>query len=505
MKVRLVAAGLAWAAAATAAPLLYVGTGRESVAATHVVVMKNGTGTSVTYMPDHVGPRKPFVVVFAVPADVEREDLHTMPRELVERVAHVSAPRFAEFWEQPPCDDGAPYASKPAAPKREKTPQADERPVRREGRIAGLAGSEYEVAYIGELSGLVAWLGQRSFSLPDRARPMLSRSADQGQKFVALAVNVDKMFFYDATWASLTPVGFSTERDVDQLPMRIGLSSIVGAHDLYIHAFAPQRMDTSNYASVPGPSNVLVDLVVRTRMDALYTGLVKRFKAAHPLSFVVEYAWPALECADPCPSQRLTHDDLITLQGNHPMEGASEYVHTRLHYYYAANALPEDPKLTPARPLAGGQGAPEGASASLPATVTEAPVNAFALRFVHAHRHRAEPACENPRRFVWGDPPRPAPEHAHVFIADGMSRLSKYRLDPERVVLSKVPSLRLPGADPEKPVLPLVAPGAERTDAPPRRAACACRTPGAAHGAAHWWACSLLFATLAHARRRQRP
>jgi hypothetical protein len=200
----------------------------------------------------------------------------------------------------------------------------------------------------------------------------------------------------------------------------------------------------------------------------------------------------------------LTHDDLITLQGNRPLGGVSEYVHTRLHYFYASNGLPEDPKLTPAPPLAGGQGVPEGASASLPATVTDARVNAFALRFVHAHRYRAELACEHPRRFVWGDPPRPVPEHAHVFIANGMSRLSKYRLDPERVVWSKVPSLRLPGADPDKPVLPLVAPNPERTGAP-SRAACACRTPAAPRDASPWWACSLLFATVTYARRRHRP
>jgi hypothetical protein len=505
MKVQLVAAVLAWAASAPAAPLLYVGTSGESVAATDVVVMKNGTGTSVTFMSDHVGPRKPFVVVFAVPEDVKLEDLHTMPRELIERVARVSAPRFAEFWERPPCDDDAPDAATRAAPQPpEETPQTATPPAPHEaGKASGLAGSEYESAYIGDLPGLVAWLRPRSVSLPNRARPILSGSAEQGLRFVALAVNVDKMSFYDATWASLTPVGFSTTREIDQLPMRIGLSSIMGAHDLYIHTFAPQRMDTVNYASLPGPTNLLVDLVVRTRMDALYTELVKRFKDRHRQSFIVEYAWPSRECAHPCPSQPLSHVDLITLQGNRPVGGVSEYVHTRLHYYYAPNELPEDPKLTPAPPLAGGQGVPKGASASLPATVTDARVNAFALRFVHAHRLRAEPACEHARRFVWGDPPLPVPEDAHVFTADGMSRLSKYRLDPERVVLSKVPSLRLPGADPDEPVLPLVAPSPKRTGAP-AHAACACRTPAAPRDAGSWWACSLLLPTLAYARRRGR-
>jgi hypothetical protein len=508
MKVRLVAAVLASAAAATASPVLYVGSGGESVPATHVVVMKNGTGTSVTFMPDYVGPRKPFVVVFAVPEDVTREDLHTIPRQLFERVAHVSAPRFAEFWEQPPCDGDVPHVSTPAAPRpHEKTPHAAAplaaREAREKSKAGGLAGTEYESAYIGELSGLVAWLGQRSVSLPNRARRILSDNAELGQKFVALAVNVDKMSFYDATWASLTPVGFSTDRELDQLPMRIGSSSIVDAHELYIHTFAPQRMDIANYASVPGPTNLLVDSVVRTRMDALYTGLIKRFKSAYRRNFVVEYAWPALGCAEPCPNPPLTDADLITLQGKQPMGGVSEYVHTRLHYS-APNALPEDPKLAPAPPLAGGQGVPEGASASLPATVTDARVNAFALRFVHAHRHRAEPACKDPRRFVWGAPPRPAPVHLPVFTADGMSRLSHYRLDPERVVLSKVPSLGLPGADPDKPVLPLVAPGPEHTHARPRGGACACRVPAAPHDTGLWWVCSVLFATLAYARRRQR-
>src|SRR5450432_1304946 len=73
---------------------------------TQIVVMKKGSATAVSVMPDYEGPLEPFAMVLVVPADVTADRVTTLKREYVDRVEALSAPRFHEYWEQDPCDPG---------------------------------------------------------------------------------------------------------------------------------------------------------------------------------------------------------------------------------------------------------------------------------------------------------------------------------------------------------------------------------------------------------------
>ena len=100
-------ATLAAAAPAAAFPGFMAGKSKPPVVhATQLVVMKKGPATAVTVMPDYQGSLEPFVLVLAVPADVAADRVVTLKREFVDHVDTLSAPRFHEFWEQDPCDQG---------------------------------------------------------------------------------------------------------------------------------------------------------------------------------------------------------------------------------------------------------------------------------------------------------------------------------------------------------------------------------------------------------------
>src|SRR5690606_23390411 len=73
---------------------------------THVVLMMNGSETVVSVATDYKGPTEPFALVLPVPSDVELKDVVTLKRHSLERLDELTAPRFHEFWEMDPCEEG---------------------------------------------------------------------------------------------------------------------------------------------------------------------------------------------------------------------------------------------------------------------------------------------------------------------------------------------------------------------------------------------------------------
>ena len=73
---------------------------------TQIAVMKRGSDTVVSVMPDYEGPLDGFALILLVPADVTSDKVTTLKRDFIDRLDSLSAPRFHEYWEQDPCDPG---------------------------------------------------------------------------------------------------------------------------------------------------------------------------------------------------------------------------------------------------------------------------------------------------------------------------------------------------------------------------------------------------------------
>jgi hypothetical protein len=141
---------------------------------------------------------------------------------------------------------------------------------------------------------------------------------------------------------------------------------------------------------------------------------------------VTEYAWAANNC-DPCPSGAvgggaLNGNDIATLGGDtlgvdQPRgKQAFGWVLTRLHARYGKKGVGEDLVFKKADPIVGGREGNDGRYAK------QAKFNQFQARYIIRHRWTGKIACKNPRRGVWGGPPRgkqykgaePAPKTAYV-------------------------------------------------------------------------------------------
>lgn len=306
--------------------MLIAGTGTEKVSTTKVVVMKNDGGTAVTLMPDYQGDLQPFAMIFAVPSDVNMENVQALKREFVDRVDRVSAPRFAEFWEKDPCEPGKAEqvweVSRKAADdtgflgvmktdpskKVEKELLLDVDAQKKEG--------EYGDGIVGSKAELMAWLEKKGFKLPEGGDASLSQYENEGYRFVALPVDTNRIELIGGSRAVLSPVRYFTAQSLKDIPVKFGLPSASEHHDLYVYTLAPKRMEVKNYTTKPAPTNLSVDFVVKERMGEFYNALYDKFAAKHPNTFVLEYAFPTSGCGNPCPTEPLLPHEMMSLGGD---------------------------------------------------------------------------------------------------------------------------------------------------------------------------------------------
>ena len=472
-----------------ASPVLLAGTGDERVRITDVVIVYTQDRTHLAFMPDYTGPKQDFAIIFAVPSGVEREDVYAPSSALVQRLVKLGAPRFAEFWEKHPCEPGPaqPPWPEPVEVAGAKPPAIPALPESR--RRARPHDWEYSRPFVGSESELLTWLKQARLRPAEGTREALGEYSRQQRRFMAFKVEVDKVRFFDKESARLSPVGFSAKGKLARVFARLGLPSLGEAHDLYVHALHAERLRALNYATRFASTNLTVDLFVRTRLAEFYNGLFDEFQERHPETFLQEYAWPALECAPPCPAEPLTVNELVDLGATM----SEDYVLSRLHYRYSKRELSLDPEVGPGAPMTGGAALPVGPEARADGKLRATEANAFVTRFTHAHRFRRPASCNSPERFRWGAPPIKPPGAPEVFIAENMSRKRRDQFGLDTAIPNeKVEFFAAQGE--------AMSPSAGQGWLPP--ISCSCRAP--ASRSAAWLGLAVLLGLMSILRRAGR-
>ena len=170
----LVALGLVAAPSASAFCGFYVGGAGEDLynKATLVVLMRNGTRTALSMQNSYEGPPENFAMVVPVPAVLQEEDVHTLPRELFGKVDRLAAPRLVEYWEQDPCRPPQP----PPMPTTVMRSAVDTASMDDEGGgdlgvtiEAEFAVAEYDIVILSaqDSTGLDTWLRREGYHIPD--------------------------------------------------------------------------------------------------------------------------------------------------------------------------------------------------------------------------------------------------------------------------------------------------------------------------------------------------
>lgn len=325
------------ASPADASNVMLAGAGSEKVHTTTITLMQKDGASVFSVLPDYEGPLRPFAVIIPVPKDVTADRVTTLKREYGDRVAHVSAPKYAEFWEMDPCDDAkleqewerdlsvssdtAFLGSVKTDPSKKvaKEMLLDVEAKQKEG--------EYKETFLGTAAEVKGWLEKKDYSLPDGADASFETYEKAGYKFLALDVDVNRMELVGADRASLSPVRFWTNEPTTSLPTRFGLPSAAKMQELQLFTMVPEkRMQVTNYKTKAIPTNLRVELEytepsgrtvnLKERMGELFAALHDRFLEKNPNTFLLEYAFPTDTCGKPCPTEPLLPHELLSLGGD---------------------------------------------------------------------------------------------------------------------------------------------------------------------------------------------
>jgi hypothetical protein len=350
--------GLAFAAPASAFCGFYVAKADTDLfnEASKVVFARDGDRTVITMSSDFRGDVSEFAMVVPVVDIPEREQINVANPALVEHLDAYTAPRLVEYYDENPCE----------AERREKmmrdmvasaAPEMDAMMDDAESLGVTIEAQyevgEYDILILSaeESDGLIQWLNQNGYRIPDGAEEIVGAYLKRGMKFFVAKVNLER---HDGS-AMLRPLQVAYEDEDFMLPIRLGTVNAEGKQELFIFAMTPEgRVETSNYRTVKLPSNMDVPIYVKDEFGEFYKAMFShQVEKENGKAVFMEYAWDMAWC-DPCAAEPLKPSELRELGVMWLDEDADapdqrgfgpapvDVFVTRLHLRYDARTFPED-------------------------------------------------------------------------------------------------------------------------------------------------------------------
>jgi hypothetical protein len=321
-----------------------------------VVLTRDGETTAITMASDYEGEPKEFAVVIPVPTFIERKQIGVVEMKTVDHLDAYSAPRLVEYHDPDPCAPMPPMVAMAAPGSRLQTASSPVDATRHRGVTveASYDVGEYDVSILSaqESDGLVNWLTDNGYRIPQGAQGVLGSYIRQSMRFFVAKVNLERMKLLGGNYLRPLQVRYQTAKFM--LPLRLGTVNANGPQDLIIYALTKNgRVEAANYRTVKLPSDMDVPLFVKQDFGNFYRAMFDRAVARENMRAVfVEYAWDMGWC-DPCAADPLSNKELVELgarwigddsdakfRGRMP-QGANVFV-TRLHVRYDAQSFPED-------------------------------------------------------------------------------------------------------------------------------------------------------------------
>jgi hypothetical protein len=448
--------------------------------ATQVVLMREGKRTVLSMQNNYQGPPESFAMVVPVPVVLQEENVKTLSDAVFDRVDALAAPRLVEYWEQDPCRRERRYPRSAARKSVARSSDEATMPASPDLGVtveAKFEVGEYQIVILSarDSTGLDTWLRQEKYQIPEGAEPLLRPYVQGGMKFFVAKVDVEKVKFQNGQ-AMLSPLRFHYDSPEFSLPVRLGMINSAGTQDLLVHILARgQRYEVANYPNATIPTNLNVKNEARKRFGEFYAALFDRTLEANPGAVITEYAWDASSC-DPCPTPPLTPSELAILgydvlytpmpqPGDRPAQGQQGkpdavdalladppqrrpqpsqsphgFVLTRLHARYGKGALGDDLVFRAAPPIAGGREMLDN-NGKLEQRAQASSYNNFQGRYAIRHAWTGPIACTNPRRGIWGGPPRG--RQPQTMAATELVFAPRKRVSLRRILAQDVPEIGL--------------------------------------------------------------
>ncbi|HPF21828.1 MAG TPA: DUF2330 domain-containing protein [Hyphomonas sp.] len=355
----LAVAACSWAAAAPAHAFcgFYVAKADTELFndASKVAIARDGERTVVTMSSDFRGDVSEFAMVVPVPSVPEEEQIHVANPALMDHIDAYTAPRLVEYYDENPCEaerqrrmlkDMVMSAPMPVGAVME---EAEDLGVTIEAQYEV---GEYDILILSaeESNGLIKWLNQNGYKIPDGAEETVGAYLKRGMKFFVAKVNLDR---HDGSGV-LRPIQVAYEDEDFMLPIRLGTVNAEGKQELFVFAMTRTgRVETKNYRTVKLPSDMDVPIYIKDEFGDFYKDMfAHQVEKENGKAVFMEYAWDMGWC-DPCAAEPLTRSELRELGVMWLDEGPADderyfgpapvdvYV-TRLHLRYDAKTFPED-------------------------------------------------------------------------------------------------------------------------------------------------------------------
>lgn len=542
------------APSAGAVPGFFATPGGEAKSrSTQVLVMKDGNTNVVSIMTDYEGPMEKFALVIPVPSDVSLSDVRALKRGDLERLEEMTAPRFHEFWEMDPCEEGKPqqiweidlsasestdflgagemFAGTTKAPKE----------MRIEVEPNFRNDSEYEFSVVG--SNVASVLKGKGLSVPAGVQDKLGKYP----QFIVAVVDARSVEIGAKGEAMLSPIRFVTHQDVT-LATSLGAAHVKGMDELLVFTMDPkQQYQVKGHKNVYPPTDFHVKFDVKERTGDFYAALHDKMLEKDKDAFLVEFAWDTKGCGQPCPNAPLHLSEILTLGADvhersvpeaekHPdppersaeeqaaydalkkkedkkkaddlakevarrkalIARRSSYVLTRLHHRFTTL---DDIQLEPAPSMKGGITIPTGADAALPQDASASDTPMFQTRITTLHPTKVTATCPNPQPYRWGRPPKSFRGARKIWVADRLAWRDRGKVKLDEMIETPIPALGIAGA--EKAAADQAV-AAEKAAEEAKKSDCGCRVVGANEehfGSLGWLGLALGVAWRRRARR----
>ncbi len=323
--------------------------------ASQVVLVRDGKRTVITMVNDFKGDVSEFAMVVPVPTFIEREQINVGNQAVVDHLDAYTAPRLVEYFDSDPCHRVVYEMAAPSARM-----DVDDAAVRRQKSLgvtveASYTVGEYDILILSakESDGLITWLNENDYRIPDGAERVIGSYLKQGMRFFVAKVNLEEQ--QKSGFSNLRPLQVAFESEKFMLPIRLGTLNAKGKQDMYVYTLTRTgRVETTNYRTVRLPSNVELPVHVKDQFGDFYrTMFAKQTELANDRGVFLEYAWDMAWC-DPCAADPLSRDELRSLgvfwleepDGGKARRGfapqAQDVFVTRLHVRYDAEHFPED-------------------------------------------------------------------------------------------------------------------------------------------------------------------
>ena len=240
--------------------------------ASKVVLVRDDERTVITMASDYRGEASEFAMVVPVVDVPEREQINVANPGLVDHLDEYTAPRLVEYYDENPCELRQ-YESVAVTGRASPEMMMESPPMAAED-LGVTIEAEYEVGEYDililsaeESDGLITWLNQENYRIPDGAEEVVGAYLKRGMKFFVAKVNLER----HSGSSVLRPIQVAYEDENFMLPIRLGTVNAEGKQELFVFAITREgRVETTNYKTVKLPSDMDVPIFVKDEFGEFY-------------------------------------------------------------------------------------------------------------------------------------------------------------------------------------------------------------------------------------------